>query len=62
MTSRQQDCLNQMRVIYTQFSGEEISLAIKIIRAEMTSEADRHALQVDLLVKQAALDKLTQNQ
>lgn len=61
MTSRQQDCLQQMRDIYAQFSGEEISLAIKIIRAEMTAEADRHALQVDLLAKQALLDKLTQN-
>lgn len=56
--TREQDCLNQMRDIYEQFSGEEVSLAIKIIRAERTAEEDRHALQVEILAKQAELEKL----
>jgi hypothetical protein len=51
-----------MRDIYSQFDGTEIAQAIKIIRAEMTAEEDRHELQVEILAKQALLDKLTQNQ
>lgn len=58
MTTRQQLCLNEMREIYEQFSTDEISWSIKVIRAEMTAEADRHQLQVDLLAKQAELEKL----
>lgn len=57
--TRQQDCLNQMRTIYQQFSGTEIAQAIKIIRAEMTGEEERTELQRDILAKQAQLDKLT---
>lgn len=62
MTTRQQDCLNQMRDIYQQFTGEEISLAIKIIRAELVEEEQRTDLQREILAKQAELEKLTQNQ
>ena len=51
-----------MRDIYSQFTGEEVAYAIKVIRAEMTAESERHALQVEILEKQAALEKLTQNQ
>lgn len=50
-----------MRDIYAQFSGEEVAYAIRVIRAERTAEEDRHALQVEILAKQSALDKLTQN-
>ena len=56
--TRAQDCLNQMREIYLQFDGNEIAHAIKIIRAEKTKEEDRHALQVDILEKQAALEAM----
>ena len=57
--TRDQDCLNQMRTIYQQFTGLEIAQAIRIIRAEMTVEEDRNELQRDILAKQAQLDKLT---
>lgn len=56
--TRQQDCLNQMRDIYARFSTDEISYSIKVIRAEMTAEADRHALQVEILEKQRKLEDL----
>jgi len=58
--TRQQDCLDQMRDIYAQFDSTEIAYAIKVIRAEMTAEEQRHALQIEILAKQAALEKLTQ--
>jgi uncharacterized protein (UPF0335 family) len=61
MTTRQQDCLDQMRDIYQQFDSTEIAYAIKVIRAEMTAEEQRHALQVEILEKQAALEKLNFN-
>jgi len=51
--TRQQDCLQQMRDIYSQFTGEEISLAIKIIRSELTVEEQRTEIQRDILAKQA---------
>ena len=60
--NRQQDCLNQMRDIYSQFDGTEIAQAIKVIRAERTAEESRNELQREILKKQAELDKLTQNQ
>jgi hypothetical protein len=56
--TREQDCLNQMRDIYSQFTGDEISWAIKVIRAELTREEERHALQVEILEKQKKLDEL----
>jgi DNA-binding transcriptional regulator YdaS (Cro superfamily) len=54
--TREQDCLNQMRDIYSQFSGEEISLAIKVIRAELTAEELRTELQKEILAKQKKLE------
>lgn len=59
--NRQQDCLTQMRDIYTQFTGTEVANAIKIIRAELVEEDQRTDLQREILAKQAELDKLTQN-
>jgi hypothetical protein len=55
-----QECLTIMREIYAKFTGEEVSQSIKLIRAEMTAEEFRHELQVEILAKQAQLDKLTQ--
>lgn len=60
MTSRQQDCLAQMRDIYTQFTGEEVAHAIRIIRAELVAEESRTDLQREILAKQLQLEKLTQ--
>jgi hypothetical protein len=45
--------------MYQLYTGTDISDAIKVVRAEMTAEEDRHALQVEILAKQAALEKLT---
>jgi hypothetical protein len=59
--NRQQDCLNQMRDIYQQFTGEEIAEAIKIIRAELVDEESRTDLQREILAKQAVLEKLNSN-
>lgn len=53
------DCLNQIREMYSLYTGTEIAEAIKIVRAELTKEELRHQLQVELLAKQAELDKLT---
>lgn len=53
-----QDCLHQIRIMYQLYTGADISDAIKIVRAELTLEQDRHALQVEILAKQAALDEL----
>lgn len=56
--TRQQDCLTQMRDIYSQFTGDEVSWAIKIIRAEMTAEELRTELQQEILDKQKKLEEL----
>ena len=53
-----QKCLTAMRTIYAEFTGTEISDAIKLIRAEMTVEEERHALQVEILKKQEELKAL----
>jgi len=58
MTTRQQDCLNQMRDIYQQFTGEEVAQAIKIIRAELVEEEQRTDLQREILEKHRQLEKL----
>lgn len=47
--------------MYRLYTGLEIAEAIKVVRAELTAEEDRHALQIEILEKQAKLDKLTQN-
>lgn len=51
-----QKCLEKMRDIYAEFDSADIAHAIKIIRAELTNEADRHQLQVEILEKQRQLD------
>ena len=53
-----QDCLTHIRELYSLYTGADIADAIKIVRAELTKEEERHALQVEILEKQAALDKL----
>ena len=57
-----QDCLTQIREMYRLYTGMEIAEAIKVVRAEMTDEELRHELQVEILAKQAQLNKLTQTQ
>ena len=52
------DCLNQMRDIYAQFTGEEVAQAIKVIRAELTAEEQRTELQQEILTKQKKLEEL----
>ena len=54
-----QDCLAQIREMYQLYTGMEIAEAIKIVRAELTLEENRHELQVEILAKQAQLAKLT---
>lgn len=56
--TRQQDCLNQMRDIYAQFTGDEIANSIKIIRAELTAEEQRTELQREILERQRRLEEL----
>lgn len=51
--TRTEDCLNQMRDIYDQFNGEEISLAIKTIRAERTQEELLNKHQIEFVRLQA---------
>jgi len=58
MTTRQQDCLTQMRDIYQQFTGLEVAQAIKIIRAELVEEELRTDLQREILSKQKKLEEL----
>lgn len=57
-----QDCLNQIREMYQLYTGLEIAEAIKVVRAELTAEEQRHELQREILAKQAEIEKLTQNQ
>jgi hypothetical protein len=56
-----QDCLTQIREMYSLYTGLEIAEAIKVVRAELTLEEQRHELQVEILEKQAKLEMLTQN-
>jgi len=53
-----QDCLNQIREMYSLYTGLEIAEAIKVVRAELTAEEMRHELQREILAKQAELEKL----
>lgn len=53
-----QECLNQIRIMYQLYTGADISDAIKIVRAEMTAEEHRHELQREILAKQLQLNKL----
>lgn len=56
-----QHCLDQIRELYNLYTGMEIAEAIKLVRAELTAEENRHELQVEILAKQAALDQLNNN-
>lgn len=56
-----QDCLNQIRQMYQLYTGSDIAEAIKVVRAELTAEELRHELQREILAKQAAFDKLNNN-
>jgi len=53
-----QDCLDQIRQMYQLYTGADISDAIKIVRAEMTAEENRHELQVEILERQRQLESL----
>lgn len=54
-----QDCLKQIREMYSLYTGLEIAEAIKLVRAEMTAEEQRHQLQIDILERQKALEELS---
>jgi hypothetical protein len=47
--------------MYQLYTGMEIAEAIKIVRAELTAEENRHELQVEILDRQARLAELTYN-
>lgn len=47
-----QDCLDQIREMYQLYTGLEIAEAIKVVRAEITAEEQRHQLQVEILERQ----------
>jgi len=53
-----QDCLTQIREMYSLYTGLEIAEAIKVVRAEITDEELRHELQQEILDKQRKLDDL----
>ena len=53
-----QDCLAQIREMYQLYTGADIADAIKIVRAEMTAEEQRHELQREILEKQQKLELL----
>jgi hypothetical protein len=44
--------------MYQLYTGADISDAIKIVRAEMTAEENRHELQVEILERQRQLESL----
>jgi hypothetical protein len=44
--------------MYQLYTGADIADAIKIVRAEITAEEDRHELQVEILKKQQQLELL----
>lgn len=53
-----QDCLLKVRELYKLYSGLEIADCIKLVRAELTAEEERHVLQVEILEKQKKLEEL----
>ena len=53
-----QDCLAQIREMYQLYTGMEIAEAIKLVRAELTAEENRHELQVEILNRQRKLEGL----
>ncbi len=53
-----QDCLDQIRIMYQLYTGMEIAEAIKLVRAELTAEENRHELQVEILNKQRKLEEM----
>lgn len=53
-----QDCLDQIREMYQLYTGMEIAEAIKLVRAELTAEENRHELQIEILNRQRKLEGL----
>ena len=53
-----QDCLEQIRIMYQIYTGMDIADAIKVVRAELTKEEQRHELQVEILDKQRKLEEM----
>jgi len=53
-----QDCLEQIRIMYQMYTGADIADAIKIVRAELTKEEQRHELQIEILDKQRKLEEM----
>jgi len=53
-----QDCLAKVRELYKLYTGLEIADAIKVVRAELTEEEQRHELQREILEKQRKLEEL----
>jgi actin-like ATPase involved in cell morphogenesis len=52
-----QNCLNQIREMYSLYTGMEIAEAIKVVRAELTAEEERNELQREILEKQRILEE-----
>lgn len=53
-----QECLKEVRKLYELYTGLEIADAIKLVRAELTKEEERHILQQEIIDKQRKLDSL----
>lgn len=51
-------CLTQIRELYSLYTGMDIADAIRVVRAELTREEERHELQVEILAKQKKLEEL----
>ena len=58
--TKQDECLVLVRQLYARFTGLEVAAAIKILRAELTAEADRTELQNKILADQIKLQSLTE--
>jgi hypothetical protein len=56
---QENECLTLVRQLYAKFTGLEVAAAIKILRAELTAEADRTELQNKILADQIKLQGLT---
>ena len=52
------NCLTQIREMYQLYTGLEIAEAIRVVRAELTAEENRHELQKEILDKQRKLEEM----
>jgi hypothetical protein len=52
-----QNCLTQIREMYSLYTGMEIAEAIKVVRAELAAEEERNELQREILEKQRILEE-----